>query len=168
MEIELVKVKESEIPVLAALADEIWHECFTDILTSGQIDYMVDKFQSPSAFKEYFADKNYRYLFITYCGEIAGYTGFKIEKGKLKLFLSKLYVKGEFRRRGIAGECIAKLAEFCRKNNLSEIYLTVNRRNKRAISAYVKNGFEITSEQKTDIGCGYVMDDYVMMKKVAC
>ena len=42
------------------------------------------------------------------------------------------------------------------------IWLTVNRRNERAIGAYRRAGFREVRAQVTDIGGGYVMDDYIM------
>lgn len=164
MEIELKNVTTKQIPELACLANEIWHECFTDILSSNQIDYMVEKFQSERAFIEYFKDENYAYYFILYFNSVVGYMGIKREDNKL--FLSKLYVKSEYRRKGIAGKCIDLMVERCKIENLTEIYLTVNKHNERAISAYLKNGFIVECEQVADIGCGYVMDDYVMKKRV--
>jgi len=43
----------------------------------------------------------------------------------------------------------------------------VNKRNVRAIKAYQRNGFEIADSVVTDIGGGFVMDDYVMAKDLA-
>ena len=34
---------------VSALADEIWHEHFSSILSTEQIDYMLEKFLSPEA-----------------------------------------------------------------------------------------------------------------------
>ena len=50
----------------------------------------------------------------------------------------------------------------CRRRALKAIWLTVNRRNERAIGAYRRAGFREVRAQVTDIGGGYVMDDYVM------
>jgi ribosomal protein S18 acetylase RimI-like enzyme len=41
----------------------------------------------------------------------------------------------------------------------------VNRRNK-ARNFYEKNGFYVIEEINLDIGNGYVMDDYIMEKKL--
>ena len=50
MDIEIKKVKYlPELRLVAELADRIWHECFVDIISEGQIDYMVKKFQSLEA-----------------------------------------------------------------------------------------------------------------------
>ena len=47
---EIIKVKYlPELRAVANLADEIWHECFPGIISEGQIDYMVEKFQSSTA-----------------------------------------------------------------------------------------------------------------------
>ena len=43
---------DSEIQDIAMLAEEIWHEHFTDIIGKEQVDYMVEKFQSFPALKE--------------------------------------------------------------------------------------------------------------------
>ena len=44
------------------------------------------------------------------------------------------------------------------------VWLQVNKRNERAIGAYLKAGFEIIGEAVFDIGGGFVMDDYLMAK----
>ena len=41
------------------------------------------------------------------------------------------------------------------------IWLTVNKRNDDSIAIYKKFGMEIIRSEVTDIGSGYVMDDYV-------
>ena len=54
------------------------------------------------------------------------------------------------------------MQELCREQNLDTIYLTVNRNNKHAIEVYLKKNFKIAAEEVADIGCGFVMDDYIM------
>ena len=41
------------------------------------------------------------------------------------------------------------------------VYLTVNKHNDRAVAVYKKIGFELTDSVVTDIGSGFVMDDYI-------
>ena len=43
----------------------------------------------------------------------------------------------------------------------TRVYLTVNKHNDHAIEVYKKTGFVIVDEAVTDIGSGYVMDDYI-------
>ena len=42
--------------------------------------------------------------------------------------------------------------------------LRVNRNNINAVAAYERFGFGIVATNKKDIGGGYVMDDYLMLK----
>jgi len=46
------------------------------------------------------------------------------------------------------------------------VVLAVNKKNAKAIAAYRKHGFAIRESAVTDIGSGFVMDDYVMAKEV--
>ena len=46
------------------------------------------------------------------------------------------------------------------------MYLTVNKYNELAIRAYVGKGFETIDSVETDIGEGFIMDDFVMQKTV--
>ena len=45
------------------------------------------------------------------------------------------------------------------------MYLTVNKGNDLGIRAYKGTGFQIVEAVVTDIGEGFVMDDYVMEKR---
>lgn len=74
-----------------------------------------------------------------------------------KIFLSKIYIYKEYRNQGFMRGFIEKI-----KERNKPIYLTVNKYNLDAIKAYQKMGFEIKNEIITDIGKGYVMDDYVL------
>ena len=78
------------------------------------------------------------------------------------MFLSKVYVLKEFRRRGIASAFLNQVAADAQ--GLDSIYLTVNKQNTGPIEAYRKLGFVTIDAVVTDIGNGYVMDDYIMQK----
>ena len=61
---EIIPVKEEEIPVLAKLAAEIWREHYTPLLGPAQVAYMVDKFQSEAAIRRQLEQEHYRYYFF--------------------------------------------------------------------------------------------------------
>ena len=83
--VEFVKAQSDEdIRRVAVLAEEIWHEHFTDIIGEAQVNYMVEKFQSYPALKAQIAD-GYEYYQIMYDGQLAGYTGVHPEDGRLFL-----------------------------------------------------------------------------------
>ncbi len=153
---KLERVEKKDIKGLALLASEIWHEYWPCILTSEQIDYMVDKFQSENAIINQIENENYTYYFLKVDEKTAGYTG--VSDCKDYLFLSKLYIKKEFRHKGLG----KKAFEEIKKLGFNRIQLTVNKYNKNTIDAYLKYGFKIIDKAVTDIGNGFVMDDYIM------
>ena len=153
-------VGQEAIERLARLADEIWHECFPGIISQGQIDYMVARFQSADAMMAQIAHDSYEYYTMQLGERTIGYIGIRPEASRL--FLSKLYLHRSCRGCGYASEAFRFLARLCRERKLTAVYLTVNRYNRQAIAVYEKCGFRTIRAEKTDIGNGYCMDDYVM------
>ena len=162
--VEFIEVKNADIKELAALASDIWHEYWPALLSSQQIDYMVDKFQSENAIIRQYQNENYTYYFITESGLNIGYFG--ISEQQDYLFLSKLYLSKEYRAKGIGTKTFNKVKELAASKNYKEIRLTVNKYNQNSIKAYLKWGFEVIDSVVTDIGSGFVMDDYIMSWKL--
>ena len=96
------------------------------------------------------------FTFINYENQNIGYIG--VSPHNDYLFLSKLYVKKEFRHKGIGKAVFEKIKDF----GFDKIQLTVNKYNKNTIDAYLKYGFKIIDSIVSDIGNGFVMDDYIM------
>ena len=158
--LEFVEVKLNDIKEFAKLTSEIWHEYWTCILSNEQIDYMVEKFQSENAIINQINNENYTYFYIVYDKQKAGYIGLSNKQDYL--FLSKLYLKKEFRHKGLGKEAFDFIKQFAQNNNYNKIQLTVNKYNKNTIDAYYKWRFKTVDSVVTDIGNGYVMDDYIM------
>ncbi|MGN1045272.1 MAG: GNAT family N-acetyltransferase [Candidatus Methanomethylophilaceae archaeon] len=162
MSLRLEFVGEDELSEVADMADGIWHEYFPFILSEKQIDYMVDLYQSERAMVQQVAEKGYRYAFIVTDEGRVGYTG--ISSSGNRMFISKLYLKKEYRGRGYGTAAMHEIFRIGRDEGLGSVYLTVNKRNERAIRSYTSNGFKTIQSIVTDIGDGFVMDDYVMEK----
>lgn len=155
---------ETDIELLAATANEIWHEYFPCILSNEQIDYMVEKLQSKQPMTEQIAD-GYLYYLVKSNDVIIGYIGLHPEQDKL--FLSKLYLKKDARHHGYASQMLQFIEQIAHDLGLSSIYLTVNKYNEHSIAVYKKKGFLTVKDQVADIGNGFVMDDYIMEKTIA-
>ncbi len=155
-------IDEAQMKILADVAKEIWNEYYPGIITVEQVNYMVEKYQAADAITKQITDEGYQY-FMMLCGEeVMGYLGVKTDGDKL--FLSKLYLKKKFRGKGYFSKMLLFAEHHAKKERLESLYLTVNKHNDSSIAVYQKKGFAITKEQKTDIGNGFVMDDYVMEK----
>ena len=151
---------EEEIKKLVNLASEIWQEYWTIILSQEQIDYMLEKFQSEEAIKNQIDGERYVYNVLEDNGNLLGYFG--IAPKEDYLFLSKLYIKKEFRNLGCGRLAFNKIKQFAQQFNKRKIQLTVNKNNINTIKAYKKWGFKTIDAVVTDIGSGFVMDDYIM------
>jgi tRNA(Arg) A34 adenosine deaminase TadA/GNAT superfamily N-acetyltransferase len=150
---------ELQLTRTAEMACEIWNEWFPPVIGQEQTDYMIERFQSLPAMKEQIANEHYEYFILQKNGTDVGYTAIA-EKGDGKLFLSKAYIKKEFRGNGYFSQLKNILLEIARERHLSAVWLTVNRNNTLARNVYEKSGFEVIGEGVTDIGGGFVMDDY--------
>ena len=154
-------ISDDELREVSVLAEKIWHECFVEILSEEQIVYMVEKFQSYNAMKEQISEQGYSYHAVRDNGALCGYIGMKPEEGS-RLFLSKLYLCKDKRNKGIASQMLEKVFSEAKAAGKSSVYLTVNKHNRHAIDVYIKKGFRMISDTVTDIGNGFVMDDYIM------
>ncbi len=153
--------EQSELVQVAELAEKIWHECFAQILSAEQIDYMVEKFQSYKAMCDQTENQGYSYHAVYDNRELCGYFAVKPEEDD-RFFLSKLYLRSDKRGRGMASKMLEYIFEEARSFSKKSVYLTVNKHNYHAIEVYKKTGFVTIDSVVTDIGNGFVMDDYIM------
>ncbi len=68
----------------------------------------------------------------------------------------------EQRGMGYGRQIFSGLAGISHEPGYTEMFLTVNKNNLSSVRVYECMGFSITRELVTDIGEGYVMDDYEM------
>lgn len=162
MILKSIETPESILEV-SQLARQIWEEHFTPILGKAQVEYMLQRYQSPEAITKAIEKEGYRYYFIlTPQKEIAGYCG--LLRQSPTLFLSKLYIQKAFRGQGLAVKVIETLCSLAQKEGLSTIRLHCNRFNKNTLDIYNHLGFQILSAKKGDIGGGFFTDDYILEK----
>lgn len=152
------------IYTVSSLADAIWHEYFTPIIGEEQVDYMLEKFLSPDALEEQI-QSGYEYFLFDFEAVFAGFAGFHVENGSM--FLSKLYIFEDYRGKGISSHVFQQLVGICQKRKLDKIWLTCNKHNTHTLEVYKHWGFEIVREEVTDIGNGFVMDDYILEYKIS-
>lgn len=152
-----------DIQTIATLAREIWTQHYTPIIGAEQVAYMLDHFQSRSAIETDIA-KGCVYSLAYSGSEPFGYSAVRLDEDGL--FLSKLYVREAARGLGIARAMLNAAEAAARKAGAVRIWLTCNKYNTGSLAAYERLGFVRISDIVTDIGNGYVMDDYVMEKRL--
>lgn len=154
---------------LAELASTIWNEYWPALIGQAQTDYMIEQFQSLPAIKRDMAENAYEYWFV-HAGDddrIVGFTGGHNEPETNRFFISKIYLKAAERGKHFASDVIAFYENLCHERGFGAMYLTVNKGNELGVRAYKGKGFETIEAVETDIGQGFIMDDYIMEKKVS-
>ena len=164
LNIEIKPVTPPDVPAISALAREIWQATYPGIITQEQIDFMLEQRYGHERLYDDLEDLH-KWLDQAFCeGRRIGFAFSEIYKGEFKL--DKLYIHPDVQRKGVGGQLIAHVAERARREGDPCVILQVNKRNINAINSYKKYGFEVRNVTVDDIGSGYVMDDYVMEKKL--
>ena len=155
---------QAAVEALSALASKIVKEHYDPIIGPEQNDYMIERYQSVSSLKGQM-EEGCRY-YMTWGPQ--GPMGFFAvrEEADGVLFLSKFYLKKECRRQGVGRRQLAFIESLAVKAGRDRIRLTVNKGNAGSIEAYRHLGFSVVKPVCTDIGQGFVMDDYLMEKKL--
>ena len=147
----------NDINDVVMISSIIWPIAYKDILSVDQIKYMLSKYLSYDEITKSMK-QGYTYVIFKDNNVRMGFMAYKFEPEYL--FLSKLYILPTFQNHGIASKAIEYLTQY-----KEPIVLTVNKNNKDAIEKYIHLGFKQIDSVVTDIGNGYVMDDYIMKKK---
>lgn len=154
---ELRLSDEGGIREMSEMAAAIVREHFDPIIGKAQNDYMIGKFQTVEAIRNQLK-KGYRYYFVREGQRIIGFLAFCPKEQCM--YLSKFYLYRPERGKGRSKEMLDFVIRSARQEGLPAIELNVNRNNS-AVYAYEKLGFRVIRSEKTDIGKGYYMDDYV-------
>lgn len=152
-----------QIAEVAELAREIWNQHYVPVIGQGQVDYMLERFQSIPAVTAQLAEE-YEYYLVSDGEAVAGYLAVIARVGEGACQLSKLYLRRNARGQGLGRAMIAFAEQRARAVGARQLWLTVNRHNAGPIAFYKAMGFENAGPTVADIGGGYVMDDLKMVK----
>jgi ribosomal protein S18 acetylase RimI-like enzyme len=161
----MIKIKPAisliDFESIAQLADAIWREHYISIISLDQIEYMLINFNSVSAIEDQIKQGTL-FFYITFNQVPVGYLAVKKENDFL--FLSKIYVLSTYRGKKIGKAALQLASDIALSYGFKKIRLNVNKFNTNSILAYEKLGFIKTKSIITDIGNGFIMDDYEMEK----
>jgi len=96
--------------------------------------------------------------------DYVGYIAFEPRPSEDEAFLHKLYLLPEAAGRGFGAAALNWVSEQAAGLGLKRLRLFVNKHNVQAVRAYLRQGFVFDQDVITDIGDGFVMDDFVMVK----
>ena len=155
----LVLVEHSLINLTSEFASDVFIDYYNDLIGNKQATYMANLFLSAKAIEE-LIESGAIFKLVMENNEPIGFTEYKLENDKV--FLSKLYVRKDYRHKGVGKIMLEDCIKYAKENNANSIYLTVNKGNTNSINVYDHVGFKQIDAVVNDIGNGYVMDDYIM------
>jgi GNAT superfamily N-acetyltransferase len=153
-----------DVERVAGLAGEIWRRHYADIISAAQIEYMLKQRYDPPLIRAELDRADLWWDKLLLGDQIAGFASYFMTGTAGEMKLDKLYVHHMHQRCGYGGRLIAHVCAQSRGVGCSHVTLAVNRNNRKAINAYLKHGFTVQTSQVKDIGGGFVMDDYVMVR----
>lgn len=156
------KASPQDAAIIAALAERIWKKHYITIITMEQIEYMLEKMYSEESLISQM-NEGHDFTVVSVDGIDVGYISISTKDGK-EYFLHKFYVEVAEQGKGVGTELFKYILN--NLGNAETVKLTVNRANYKAINFYFKNGFVIDQVADFDIGEGYFMNDFVMLKKI--
>ena len=165
MEIKKIKTKKG-VKAIEDAAAKIWTEHYIPIIGEAQVRYMLKKYQTADRIHSDILYNGYRYYAAFIEEKCIGYCAVKISREEGSVLISKCYVEKGHRKKGIARMFIERAISAAKRNRCGCVWLTVNKNNTDSIKAYEKLGFSVTDAAVTDIGSGFIMDDYIMTMKI--
>ena len=154
----------ASLQIVRDIADEVWPKTFAPILPPEQIPYMMKMMYAPEVMERELS-AGYRFAALCLDDRPVGYVSWS-PYGPDTAKLHKVYLLTGCHGLGLGRLMLDYVSDVCRAEGFEKLRLNVNKHNERAISVYLRNGFETVESVKNDIGGGFFMDDYVMEKRI--
>ncbi|HWR71772.1 MAG TPA: GNAT family N-acetyltransferase [Nitrospirota bacterium] len=152
----------SDIPVIQRLSEHVWRSHYPGIITLAQIDHMLAKMYARDVIGDEIDRQRYRYAVVSDQNEPIGYLAFRHDDKTASILLSKIYLLPIYHGKGIGRQMLQYVKNEAAKLGAKTIQLFVNKNNTNAIRAYERFGFVKEEAIVTDIGGGFVMDDFIL------
>lgn len=159
---QIRKATLDDISLINELAWIVFPHTYKELLTEGQIEYMMDWMYSEKNLRKQMTEDGHIYFIAYKDEEPAGYLSIQPE-GEDTYHLQKIYVLPHFQ-----GMKLGKLLFNHAIKAIKELHpepcqmrLNVNRENK-AVTFYQRMGMVKVDEGDFPIGNGYYMNDYIM------
>lgn len=154
-----------QVDELIAVARRVWHAHYPGIISAEQIEYMLEKGYTRQLILDEIEFQGITWLTIMDGTKMIGFVSIG-PYGAYTVKLHKLYLQPEYHGKGIGAMALARIEQVARATNSRAVVLNVNKQNGKAIRSYERSGWSIFDEVVNDIGNGFVMDDFVMSKRV--
>jgi ribosomal protein S18 acetylase RimI-like enzyme len=170
----IVLATPEDFPHIERIARATWPDTFGSILSAEQIDYMLDLMYRKEALCEQLERGHVFHLLLDadrpersdYSGRATrfrpvAYVSHEIDYLPRTTKIHKLYVLPGAQGKGFGKALIDHVVRLARRRDQQKLRLDVNYQN-RAVDFYRRLGFQKIARHDTQIGNGYLMEDWQM------
>jgi ribosomal protein S18 acetylase RimI-like enzyme len=165
MAVHVLPAAEPDLPDIAALARVVWRRHYPGIISPAQIEYMLRRMYDLETLRAELAG-GIRFDRLLVDGGLVGFSSYGPGRAPGTAKLHKLYVHPDEQRRGHGGRLLDHAEAVLAAEGYVALELAVNKANLTARAAYERHGFVVREGVKVDIGNGFVMDDFLMRKRL--
>lgn len=162
----LAPLRRADFDAIAALARRIWLAHYVSIISREQIEYMLAGRFTHENLARYVDARERWFDVLRQDDAIVGYCSHALLSDPREVKLEQLYLLPELHGLGLGKRMMVHIEAHTRELGRDTLVLQVNKQNTKAAGVYLRAGFEIREETVIDIGAGYVMDDFIMTKRV--
>ena len=163
--ITIVEATAEDFKDIQNIAYTTWPTTYETILSKAQIEYMLELFYSEDILFKNLNDGHY-FLIAKLGYDTLGFASYQPHyQGKNQTRLHKLYLLPSAQGKGVGKLLIQEIEKKAKENHDQSISLNLNRFNKASLF-YLKNGFQVITEENLEIGSGYFMEDYKMERRL--
>lgn len=180
MDYRIVIATPGDYATIQSIAHATWPDTFGDILSPEQIDYMLNMMYSEAAIVEQIAKGHIFKLLVAAQAEAGaasyadgqvtrfkavGYVSYEIDYLPGTTKIHKVYLLPETQGKGYGKALLQDVEKIARNAQQERLRLDVNYQN-NAIGFYEYLGLKKIDRYNTDIGNGYLMEDWIMEKEL--
>lgn len=158
---KISEATEKDIAAIADIAENTWWPTYRDILSAGQIRYMLDALYNADSLRAELTGRTQKFLLLSDEGVPRGFASYGKRREEPAIGkLHKIYVLPQTQKKGYGKALVDVIKGRMLLQDIHRLDLNVNRYNS-ARFFYEKIGFRIVREEDVAIG-PYWMNDYVM------
>lgn len=155
----------NEFNVIRDIAQRTWPATYGHVLSAAQLDYMLQKGYSDEMLTSDY-NQGTCFLLVEEGARFLAFAAFRhdfMEEGRTHI--QKIYVLPEAQGKDIGRMLMRDMEKRATEEGARKMTLNVNRSNK-ARNFYARLGYAIVETIDIPIGNGYLMEDFVMEKKL--
>jgi len=163
--IAIIEANDEHIPLIQEIAHQTWPITFGAILSTEQIDYMLQMMYSKASLQKQIHELDHHFLLANHVnGSTLGFISYETTyKGKNQTKIHKIYILPAAQGIGIGRKLMEMVEAIAHEHGDEQLLLHVNKYND-AEQFYQHLGFQVSKMENIDIGNGFLMEDKVMAK----